>query len=118
MTGGIVGNLVSSENNITNISGGRIAYGLTVNDNGILNLYGTDLMRSFSGYSGGYAFYELSGLLKDGTNIGGNRLYVQEGSRARVNLVNVPAPNSLILMAGGLAPTGVLLFHRRRKPRY
>jgi hypothetical protein len=109
ITGGTANGKVSARNfSAVNLYGGSFAYFSALNS-GTINLYGTNLLANL--IDSNYAFdgstwslYTLSGNFKDGTDVYGKNLFIQNGGKATYHITIIaPEPSSLPLaLAGGL----------------
>ena len=104
MTGGIATDYAGTSGGVLNIYGGTMHY-IDSYEGGVCNLFGQDLIATFTGISHrGYdwAGYTLSGHLMDGSDISGCRLETAAGGS--FSITNTPEPATLSLLAlGGLA---------------
>ena len=118
-SGGIVTQNVSGMNlfsaNSLRGSGAAVdSLGFTVEDGGLLNIYGTDFAVQLidAHYLDQYSEYALTGRLADGTMLNGDTFLVQNGSNSAFTLLP-PVPEPSI---GALVATAAIAFRRRTPP--
>jgi hypothetical protein len=89
--------------------------GLVAFDDGLINIYGTDLQATLidSSYLGMFSLYELTGILTDGSTFGGQYFSVQNDTGATYQLLPpVPEP---CLAFGWAAPLARVVLRRSRR---
>jgi hypothetical protein len=91
----------------------NLLLGIVAHDNATINIIGTGLHATLidPSFEGMFSVYQLAGRLADGTEVNGGLLYLQNGSGARLELLPVPEPGMLAILA---LTTPIGLFRRRR----
>lgn len=112
ISGGTIGHslLINSQSTVR-MSGGTVIADIFVQDQGKLTMFGNGLssVLTDSDYQGFYSQYTLYGSLKDGTDLTGRTVLVQNGSGAFFDIrtapvpAPVPEPASVALLSAGLA---------------
>lgn len=117
---------------VANVTGGQLQYASTIQGSGILNLSGGEILgvESFImadssvlnvyGYgltldNVGGPWYQLQGMLADGTTIGEYNGLTLLNDDAVVNLIEVPEPTTLMLAIAGAICLPIVSWYRRRK---
>jgi hypothetical protein len=102
---------------VANLYGGQIADVLFPQGEGVINIFGSDLLLTeVRLLPGGGREFLLTGTLRDGTSLNNTVLFFRGG---QLVLNNVPEPGSIALL-GGICTVGagVLLRSRRRKSSF
>jgi hypothetical protein len=120
-SGGIVTQNVSvmnlfSANSLRGSGAAADSLGFTVEDGGLLNIYGTDFAVQLidAHYLGQFSEYALTGTLADGTLLNGDTLLLQNGSNSAFELLP-PVPEPPI---GALVATAAIAVFRDGRRRH